>query len=88
MSNSSPTVPRERLARLREAVETTSVPLRSGARLVATPVRFVAFWLAIALPFLYVPLLYGGLTGEQTTVFGSLLALNAVALLVGHGHAQ
>ncbi|SFR55775.1 hypothetical protein [Halogeometricum limi] len=88
MSNSSSTVPRERFARLREVLETPPDSVRVGLKLVAYPIQFVAFWLAVALPFLYLPLLYGGLSGGQATVFGSLLALNAAALIVGHGHSR
>lgn len=52
------------------------------------PIRFVGFWAAVALPFLYVPLLWGGLSGSQTIAFGALLAGNLLALIVGHGHRQ
>jgi hypothetical protein len=86
MSNSSPPVSRERTSRLREVVQ--SQPLQHGARLVAAPLRFVGFWAAVALPFLYVPLLLGGLQGSEAFAFGFLMALNALALVVGHGHGQ
>ncbi|WP_380678032.1 hypothetical protein [Salinigranum sp. GCM10025319] len=86
MSNSSPSVSRERSSRIREVVQSQS--LQHGARLVAAPLRFVGFWAAVALPFLYLPLLLGGLEGGETFVFGLLLALNALALVVGHGHRQ
>lgn len=57
------------------------------ARSVTKPVRFVGFWAAIALPFLQVPLLAYGLNGPETTLaFVALLALNFVALIVGHGY--
>ena len=42
----------------------------------------------MALPFLYVPLLVGGLDGQQTTVFVALLLMNAVALVLGHEYGQ
>ena len=86
MSNSSPSVSRERASRLREVVQSQS--LQHGVRLVAAPLRFVGFWAAVALPFLYLPLLVSGLDGQETLVFGLLLALNALALVVGHGHRQ
>ncbi len=57
-------------------------------RVVAPPVQFVGFWAAISLPFLYLPLLSGGLDGAELTVFVGLLALNVVALFVGHGHRR
>jgi hypothetical protein len=88
MSNSSSTVPHERFARLREVIATTPDTVRFGLKLVAYPVQFVAFWLAVALPFLYLPLLHGGLRGGQATVFGSLLAVNVAALVIGHGHSS
>lgn len=86
MPNYSTLVPGETASRLREVMQ--SRPLQHGARLVAAPFRFVAFWAAVALPFLYLPLLYGGLSGQETLVFGFLLALNALTLIVGHSHGQ
>ena len=52
-----------------------------------TPIEMVSFWLAVALPFLYLPLLVSGVTtnSELMTVL-MLLGLNVVALLVGHDH--
>lgn len=84
MSNSSTStgIERSRLATL--GGET----LRLGATALTGPLRILAFWSAIALPFLYVPLLIGGLEGGQATVFTGLLLLNALALVVGHGHRQ
>ena len=53
------------------------------------PVRGIAFWTAIALPFLYLPLLASGLQSSSVrTVFAALVACNAVALLVGHSYAR
>ena len=86
MPNYSSLVPGEASSRVREVMQSRS--LQHGARLVAAPLRFVAFWAAVALPFLYLPLLYGGLSGEETLVFGFLLALNALALVLGHSHGQ
>ncbi|WP_435154731.1 hypothetical protein [Haladaptatus sp. DFWS20] len=53
----------------------------------STPIRFLGFWAAITLPFLYVPLFVTGLDtpGEFQTFF-ILLALNLTALLLGHRH--
>jgi hypothetical protein len=51
------------------------------------PVRAAAFWLAIALPFAHLPMLAGGFGSEtELLTFLALIAANAVALLVGHGH--
>jgi hypothetical protein len=54
------------------------------------PVTGVAFWAAIALPFLHVPLLLttGLSTPGTATAFLALLALNVVALLVGHPYSR
>lgn len=54
------------------------------------PVTGAAFWAAIALPFLHVPLLMTtGLSSQSTaTAFVALLALNIVALLVGHPYSR
>jgi hypothetical protein len=62
--------------------------LRTGVNLVAAPLRFVGFWAAVALPFVYLPLLVGGLGGEEAVAFAGLLSLHAVALLVGHNHRR
>lgn len=86
MSSSTPPYLPDRLLRLGETID--SRPVRQGLRLVTAPLRFVSFWLAVALPFLYLPLLYGGLTGEQGVVFTALLGLNVVALVLGHSHRR
>ena len=54
---------------------------------VSASVRFVAFWAAIALPFLNVPLLATGLEepGQRQT-FLLLVVVNAAALLLGQQH--
>jgi hypothetical protein len=86
MSNSPPTPPIDRLPRLHELAD--AWPLRRGLDVLTTPLRFVAFWAAVALPFLYVPLLAGGLEGQQATVFAGLLLANVVALVLGHEHGR
>jgi len=86
MSNSSSPVSRERLTRVREVAQSQS--LQHGARLVAAPLRFVGFWAAVALPFVYLPLLVGGIAGEEAVAFAGLVALHAVALLIGHNYGQ
>ena len=61
---------------------------RLAARL-KSPLQFLSFWGAIALPFAHLSLLAQGL--ESLTVMGlfvALLALNVVALYVGHGYKQ
>jgi len=79
---------RDRVARVREAIESPPSALRRPIEFLAVPLRFVAFWAAVTLPFLYLPLLVGGLDGSEPLVFGSLLAANAVALVAGHGYGE
>jgi hypothetical protein len=62
--------------------------VRAGARLITAPLRFVGFWAAVALPFVYLPLLVGGIAGEEAVAFAGLVALHAVALLIGHNYGQ
>ena len=53
------------------------------------PAQFTCFWIAIALPFVHVPLLAQGLGDpSHTLAFLVLLAVNVVALYVGHGYKQ
>lgn len=64
-----------------------SVWQRGRPRLART-VRAAAFWTAVALPFAYLHLLWGGLTAPEVGVFFALLAVNAVALVLGHEHGS
>lgn len=53
------------------------------------PLSAVAFWIAIALPLLYVPLLAAGLGSSQDLLlFLGLFALHLVALLGGRTHGS
>jgi hypothetical protein len=52
-------------------------------------VEAVAFWSAIALPFVYLPLLLVGLqTVSLQAAFALLVALNGVAILLGHQYGR
>jgi hypothetical protein len=52
-------------------------------------IRALAFWTAIVLPFLYVPLLASGLNSASVrTAFAVLLVANGAALFVGHPYAR
>jgi hypothetical protein len=68
-----------------QAYETVTEQVRRGV-----PVRSIktlAFWLAVTLPFLHVPLLVAGVSSPAR--FGAylgLLAVNVLALAVGHDH--
>jgi hypothetical protein len=51
------------------------------------PLTGAAFWGAIALPFLYLPLLASGLESETSlTAFLVLVGLNVLMLMVGHSY--
>jgi len=54
------------------------------------PITGAAFWAAVALPFLHVPLLLltGLSSSSTTTAYVVLVALNVVALLVGHSYSR
>jgi hypothetical protein len=79
----SPSIPE-----LRTVFEETPSSLSTLAAAMTEPLKGAAFWTAVALPFLYLPLLFAtGLQNTTTTAaFVVLLALNVVTLLVGHQH--
>ena len=62
--------------------------LTTAKRAAVFPFEFVGFWLAVALPLLYLPLLVGGLTGAEVQAFIGLLALNCASLLLGRNYAR
>ena len=58
---------------------------RSLRDAVLNPIKQFAFWSAIVLPFLYLPLLATGLESQSVLIaFVVLVSLNVCALLVGH----
>jgi len=60
-----------------------------ASRSLVSSVRATAFWVAVVLPFLYLPLLVTGLNGGATTAaFLALLLANVFALIVGHAHLE
>lgn len=60
----------------------------AARRMLFLQLRAVGFWTAVALPFLYVPLLLFGLEEQSHAVaFLGLLVLNLVALLVGRSYS-
>jgi len=64
-----------------------AAPLRTAAGLVATAVRGVAFWAAVVLPIASLVVLFlGPVTAADLATLAGLTAVNAVALVVGHGH--
>ena len=70
---------RETIADLPSLVDATAETLRK-------PFEFAGFWSAVALPFVYVPMLAGGLAPGEQSAFGLLLAAHAVALIAGHDY--
>lgn len=72
-----------------ELTELRNAEVSSLRKTVFAPVHAAAFWIAVVLPFLYVPLLAAGPSSTATmNAFFALLGANAVALLVGHPHLR
>lgn len=66
-------------------VRLEELPALSSPEWLSQPLTGLAFWTAIALPFLYLPLLVTGLeTQRMTAAFLVLLGLNVVTLVLGH----
>jgi len=58
-------------------------------RVVLSPIKRIAFWTAIVLPFLHLSLLTTGLDSQSTVLaFSLLVTLNVFALVVGHPHGS
>lgn len=77
--------------RIVPAAPNSFVPSADRVRVVrgtlAWGVRAVAFWLSIAIPFRYLPLLVRGFSGrDEAIAFVGLLLANVTALDVGHRH--
>lgn len=63
--------------------------LRNGWLTARHAARAAAFWSAVTLPFLYLPLLVvGPQTAAEWLTVGALVAVHAVTLLAGHAHHQ
>lgn len=64
--------------------------VRQLATYVREPVQALAFWVAIALPFTYLPLLVRGFEDGLTAplAFSALVLANVVALVIGHGYGR
>lgn len=68
------------------ALPTAGSTLHRLASGVSDLVTAAAFWIGTLLPLVYVPVLaLGGLETRPETV-GALVALNVVAMVLGHGH--
>jgi len=59
---------------------------RQGTLALGATIRRVSFWAAIVLPVVYLPLLSSGSGAETGYLVLGLLALNLIALFVGHNH--
>ena len=55
---------------------------------VVDPLRALSFWTAVLLPLAYLPLVANGLGNGEMSVLASLVAVNAAALVIGHGHER
>lgn len=88
MSHSSPSTEQEPLPNeTGEPRSSTGSVVVDPVIAVLRPIQILGFWTAVVLPFLYLPLLAVGLeTVSRLTAFLGLLALNILALLVGHPH--
>ncbi|RQG97462.1 hypothetical protein [Natrarchaeobius oligotrophus] len=85
MSNHSP-LPNESIGPSSPDADRESEGRRPG-RSLKGPAQFLSFWVAIALPFVHLPLLAQGLGDPSVTLtFVTLLGINAVALYAGHGY--
>lgn len=60
-------------------------PFRHAPK-VTVPARTLAFWTAVLLPALYIPMVLGGFERGEIVPFVGLVAAHAVALSLGHGH--
>lgn len=62
-------------------------PVRSLRRHVRVPLSALSFWIAIALPAVYLPLLVVGIDGaDGLLLFLGLLGLHVLALVGGRGY--
>lgn len=82
--SSPPTLQNDRASNFELSVSRSAA--QTAARKLFTPVQCLSFWIAVALPFGYLPLLYRGNLSPTAELFGVLLALNLVAVVVGHGY--
>lgn len=56
----------------------------SGYEALFRPIEAAGFWAAVAMPFVYIPLLLAGVdNGSEQIALAALVALHVVALVVG-----
>jgi|AntRauTorcE11898_2_1112593.scaffolds.fasta_scaffold13134_2 hypothetical protein len=85
MSNGQPDHPEDDVASPPRRTWVHSARRASAA--VGEPIQAIAFWSAITLPFVYVPLLLMGLdTRRRAGAFAVLMLAHVVALLLGQSY--
>jgi hypothetical protein len=84
MSNATPNHEQNTTAVTNWAVDVA----QQGTLALRATVRGMSFWAAILLPLVYLPLLSGGLGSQTGFIVIGLLALNLIALFVGHNHTN
>lgn len=82
---STPSIHTESRSANTDAEQSADGQRRVAVSALARPFEAAAFWSAIALPFLYLPLMFSGLEStSQLSAFVALLALHAVSIVAGH----
>jgi hypothetical protein len=76
----APTLPRPSPETLRTATA------RQVLGTLTDSARAMAFWLATLLPLVYAPLVLGDVAATHPSAIVALITLNALVLVVGHGH--
>jgi hypothetical protein len=72
---------------LAEVASNVDVDTKQGYATLLKPFEVVGFWSAVALPFLYVPLVVSGpSTRAEQTALAALVLTHVIALLLGHRH--
>ena len=71
-----------------DTVDSAAAFARQSTSAIGATIRRVSFWSAILLPLVYLPLLSSGFGAQTGSIVIGLLALNLIALLVGHNHTH
>lgn len=53
---------------------------------VGSLLTYLGFWMAVGLPFLYLPLLLGGFLSPELPILAGILVIHLVALVVGRDY--
>jgi hypothetical protein len=62
--------------------------LRRSGRKLRGALTAVSFWLAVSLPFLYLPVLFTGIeTRAEAVALATLMLTHVAVLSIGHGYA-